>query len=104
MMVSYEFYVNQFHGTAISETEWPGLSARAEEVLARYKRYYRVTGDGEDMAVCAMAEAFQGFGQGLKAAQIGSVSVTFGDNTPRAREQVLYSLASRYLDIYRGRA
>lgn len=109
-MVSYEFYVNQYKGSAISETDWPGLSARAADVLERYKRYYRVISpkpDGEDMALCAMAEGFQAFetGGAVKAAEIGSISVTYGDwiNTPRGREQELYRRACQYLEIYRGK-
>lgn len=109
-MPDYEFYVNQYHGTAIPEGDWQGLGDRAAAVLDRYKRHYRVTSPSpaaEDMAVCAMAEAFQAFQNGgvVKAAAIGSTSVTYGDrdNSPRAREQALYQAAGRYLEIYRGK-
>lgn len=108
-MADYQFYVNSYKGAAISEADWPGLAARAEAVLSRYKRHYRVTAPGpeaEDMAVCAMAEGLQALAGGAVAsAQIGSVSVSYalGDNTPKGREQTLYRLASRYLDIYRGK-
>ena len=112
----YGFYRDTFRGTAISETDWPALEARARDQLARYKRAYRVTGEesAENMAICAMAEALDYFaaaqnGQGgLRYASVGSVSVSGKgiysqvDISARAQAQELYRCASTYLDISRA--
>ena len=120
-MVDYTFYANTFHGGAISKEDWPRYEARAAAQLARYKRIYTVTTpedslDAESMAVCAMAEAMQGFdliangeGGAIQSASIGSVSTSCGnagsnavDITPKGQARELYRLACLYLDIYRG--
>lgn len=117
-MPDYDFYRNAYHGGAIPAEEWPAYEGRAADQLARYKRIYTVTAPGPDseaMAVCAMADALQGFdllagGEGgpVQSASIGSVSVSYGsavqavDLTPRGQARELYRLASLYLDICRG--
>lgn len=120
-MISYDFYVNVYHGRTIPLEEWEPYEARAAEQLARYKRIYTVTvpedmPDGENRAVCAMAEALYGFdlltsGEGgpVQSASIGSVSVSYGsaaaqtvDLSPKGQERELYRIARRYMDIYRG--
>lgn len=114
--MDYGFYARQYRGTAISETDWPFLSARAAEQLARYKRDYAVTGseEAENKAVCAMAEAMQYFtaaqnGEGgLRYASVGNVSVSGKgiysqvDISPAAQARELYRCACQYLTIYRG--
>ena len=114
--MGYEFYVNQYGGSAIDEGQWPELSRRASEKLAQYKRRYRVTGGEtqERMAVCAMAEAMAYFsaaqnGQGgLRYASVGSVSVSGKgiysqvDISPEAQERELYRIVGQYLTVYRG--
>ena len=76
--MDYEFYVNQYKGQAIDAAQWPALCARASELLAQYKRQYRIVPEetGEAMAVCAMAEVMDFFaqarnGQGGAAVCIG---------------------------------
>ena len=117
-MVDYEFYTNEYHGSSISESDWPVFSARATEQLRRYRRIYKVTiptdtNNAEAMAVCAMADVFSWFvaaqnGTGAVAsASIGSVSVSYGsgssmDTSPKAQEKELYRAARTYLEIYRG--
>lgn len=119
MTADWDFYHDTFHGGAIPEEEWPQYEARAADQLARYQRIYTVTAPGpnsEAMAVCAMAEALQGFdllagGEGgpVQSASIGSVSVSYGnaaaqavDLSPRGQARELYRCACLYLDIYRG--
>ena len=116
-MVSYDFYVNTYLGSSITEQEWPALSARAQEQLNHYKRTYTVTApeeSSEAMAVCAMADALAYFtaaqnGMGAVAsASIGSVSVSYGnaastvDLSPKGQAKELYRCASLYLEFYRG--
>lgn len=118
-MVDYSFYTDTYSGDAISEADWPALERRAAAQLERYKRIYEVTAPkdtSEEMAVCAMAEAFYGFdlianGEGgpVSSASIGSVSVSYGsaaqkavDLTAKGQAQELYRCACLYLDIYRG--
>lgn len=120
-MVSYEFYTETYHGGAISEHDWLFYEGKAADQLRQYKRIYTVSApldppDGESMAICAMAEALQGFdliangeGGAVQSASIGSVSTSFGsagasavDVSPKGQAKELYRLASKYLDIYRG--
>ena len=116
-MVDYTFYVDTYHGGAISAEDWPLFEARASDQLGRYKRIYTVTApadDAESMAVCAMAEALAyftaaqngGAGQ-VSSASIGSVSVNYGggssvDLSASGQARELYRCACLYLDIYRG--
>ena len=120
-MTDYDFYANVYLGSAIEPEEFPSYALRAYEQLARYKRIYTVTvpedlPDGEDRAVCAMAEALHGFdllanGEGgpVQSASIGSVSVSYAGTTaqamdlsPKGQARELYRCASLYLDIARG--
>lgn len=116
-MTSYDFYTGNYHGGSISPEDWPCYEALAAAQLARYKRIYRVHTPrprSGDMAVCAMADAFQSFdllanGEAgpIQSASIGSVSSSYAgaqgaDLSPRGRERALYRCASFYLDICRG--
>ncbi|MBQ0165383.1 MAG: hypothetical protein KBS75_09345 [Bacteroidales bacterium] len=114
MAVEYTFYTNEYHGTAIAQTDWEELEARAQDMLARYKRIYTVESpetNSEAMAICAMAEALDYFtnaanGLVFQSSSIGSVSSTRGggavDTSPAAQNRELYRSASLYLNIYRG--
>lgn len=42
-MITYDFYKSSYHGSSISESEWPMLEARAADQLAYYRRIYSVT-------------------------------------------------------------
>lgn len=120
-MVAFEFYTDTYKGGVISKEDWPRYEARAAAQLARYKRIYTVTtpedsSDAESMAICAMAEALQGFdliangeGGAIQSASIGSVSTSYGstgaqtvDLSPAGQSRELYRIACLYLDIYRG--
>lgn len=114
--MDYGFYVNQYKGQAIDKEQWPALSDRALELLAQYKRQYRIVPEetGEAMAVCAMAEVMDFFAQarngqgGLRYVSVGSVSASgkgvYGqmDISPEAENRELYRCARRYLHIERG--
>ena len=109
-MADYEFYTSTYLGGSIPEADFPRLSKRAGEQLARYKRIYTVTAPGassEDMAVCAMADAlyyFEAAQNAPKSASIGSVSSSLGDvdTSQKAQAKELYRCAALHLDIYRG--
>lgn len=104
-MVKYEFYVNQYLGSAIPEKAFSGMAAQAERVLTRFKQVYRVESSGkeaESMAICAMAESlWQNRNRGLSSANVGSVSVRYETDRNALRRE-LYDKACIYLDIYRG--
>lgn len=111
------FYQDVYGGTALEGEELTACAARAEDVLARFERAYRVAEavpNGRKMALCAMAEAIAYFEAaqngrgGLRYASVGTVSVSGKgiysavDISPAAQERELYRCASTYLDIYRG--
>ena len=116
-MVSYDFYLNEYHGSSVSEEHWPVLEQEASAKLSQYKRRYTVTApeeNSEAMAVCAMAETLDYFDEllncnvAVQSASVGSVSVTYDnsakavDISPKGKEKELYRAACLYLDIYRG--
>ncbi len=119
-MTDWEFYCNVYCGNAIPLEDWPCCETRAAEQLGHYKRIYTVSvpddmPDGEQRAVCAMAEALYSFdllanGEGgpIQSASIGSVSASYGgaaqtvDLSPQGQAKELYRAACRYLDICRG--
>lgn len=112
----YDFYRNEYRGSAIDQEDFPELVARARDQLEMYRRSYRVRGDGqaEKMALCALAEVIGYFdaaqnGQGgLRYASVGTVSISGKgiysqvDITPAAQEKELFRTAARYLEICRG--
>ncbi|MBQ7340908.1 MAG: hypothetical protein IJW41_01905 [Oscillospiraceae bacterium] len=106
-MVEYDFYVNSYLGSAIPEKAFPGMAKRAQDTLERYERLYKVVSSGEDarsMAICAMAEALYEAQrrQGLRSANVGSVTVHYEDGSAKSLNRELYQRACIYLDIYRG--
>ena len=113
--------MNVYCGRVIPSEDVAEYLARAGEQLLRYQRMYIVhvphgMWDGEERAVCAMAESLYSFdliasGEGgpVQSAAIGSVSVSYGsrsvqavDVSPEGQAKELYRCARRYLDIYRG--
>ncbi len=104
-MVDFEFYVNQYVGSAIPEKAFAGVAAQAQRYLDRLKNVYRVESSGaeaENMAVCAMAEAiWENRNKGVASASVGSVAVRYETDRP-SLGQTLYERACIYLDIYRG--
>lgn len=106
-MVDYDFYVNSYLGYAIPEKAFPGMAARAQEVLAQFGRMFRVVSSGqisEKMAVCAMAEKLyeRARSRGVKTASVGSVSVSYSSSSTDSLSRELLRSARIYLDIHRG--
>ena len=86
--VTYAFYTDAYHGTAVAEGEWDHAALLASAHLDRIKALARVTpyGDAdecESMAICAMAEVIATWNDatasshGVTSERIGSVSVTY---------------------------
>lgn len=113
-MVTYDFYVDKYHGGSVSEDNWPALERDACAKLRQYKNSFTVTAPeetSEAMAVCAMAEVLDAYElarSGVQSASIGSVSVSYASAVPdtdfsmKSQERALYRAACMYLDIYRG--
>ena len=97
-MVDYEFYVNDYLGSAIPEKAFSGVAAQARQWLQYLKSNYRVTSSGmeaEKLAMCAMAEA-------LWHRQSGALGFSGKSGETKSLGRELYEKASIYLDIYRG--
>lgn len=107
-MIDYDFYVNDYLGSAIPEKSFSGVAARAAEGLERLKRRYRVLPTdemSEKMALCAMAEALyhhKNRKAGVTSATVGGVSVRYESAGTKKLQQQLLEQARIYLDIYRG--
>ena len=107
-MVSYDFYLNEYAGKSIPQSDWTEAEKRAEDVLEHYEKIYTVEADDEtkyDMAICAIAEAVNFFGNApTVSSSIGSVSTGASavDISPKAQNKEFYRCASLYLNIYRG--
>ena len=106
-MLSYDFYINEYNGNSIEESEWPNACARAEDILEKFKRLYTV--EGEDVsfnkAICAIAESVVFFDTvPTGSSSIGSVSTSAPavDISPKAQNKEYYRAASLYLEFYRG--
>ena len=98
-MVDYEFYVNDYLGSAIPEKTFSGVAAQARQWLQYLKNNYRVVSSGaeaEKMAMCAMAEALWS----RRSGDLSFPGSKTGEKQSLGRE--LYEKASIYLDIYRG--
>lgn len=57
----YEYYINEFYGTAIAETDFPGLAIKASQMVDYYTSGRSKTARGDDFtavknATCALAE------------------------------------------------
>ena len=42
-MVKYAFYKENYHGSSISEVDWPVFCSRAHDQLNKYKQIYRIS-------------------------------------------------------------
>lgn len=102
-MVSYEFYINEYHGASLTEAEWPVMEARAQLQMEKWQRSIRFEGDERAfaMAICATAESMGEMDAGgcLRSASIGSVSVEY---RVYGREKAMLNRVGTYLDVYRG--
>lgn len=110
MAVDYSFYVNNYGGDSITADEFDRIALRVQAVLDKYKRIWTVkepTEDAEEMALCAMADAFYFYEakqNEYQSSSIGSVSSSKGgmDISTQAQDREMYKCASLYLDIYKG--
>ena len=96
-MVDYEFYVNDYLGSAIPEKAFSGVAAQARQWLQYFKNSYRVTSSGRDaekLAMCAIAEALWNHRKGELTGHSAGEQKHLG--------RALYQAAAIYLDIYRG--
>lgn len=105
-MANYDFYVNTYLGSLLTENTFPGYAQRAREYLDRLCRICRVVGgeEAKAMAVCAMAETLCREGKrqiGVTSATVGEVSVRYAEGGSLLGR--LYDQAGIYLDIYRGK-
>lgn len=62
--VDYDYYKNEFYGTAIAEADFPGLAVRASAMVDYYTSGQARTATGDDLtavknATCALAEVVQ---------------------------------------------
>lgn len=98
-MPDFGYYTDCFAGSLIPEKDWYPSVTRAAQILADYKRHYRVVGDTEP-ALCAMAEAVYTASQrkGIASTTLGSMSVHYRDT----EQKQCYRAACQYLEIYRG--
>lgn len=116
--VTYQFYVDEYHGGAVSSEEWPAAEREAQAELARLQRICTVTAPTENslsFAICAAAEVLTQQARAsasnesgpVSSASIGSVSVSYGHSTDRASAHTadrreLMDAFTMYLDIYTG--
>lgn len=88
-MTDYRYYVENYLGEDIPESEFPRVMRRAQAELARMRDVYAVAPrpgldptEADAMAVCAIADAMYEFDQedaarGLTKVTVGSVSETY---------------------------
>ena len=88
-MTNYRYYVENYLGEDIPESEFPRVMRRAQAELARMRDVYAVAPrpgldptEADAMAVCAIADAMYEFDQedaarGLTKVTVGSVSETY---------------------------
>lgn len=104
-MVDFEFYANDYLGSAIPEKHFSGVAAQAQRYLDRLKDTYRVVSSGveaEKLAQCAMAETlWDRRNDGVSSSKVGNMTVRYAQDKTSLRRE-LYEKASIYLDIYRG--
>jgi len=93
----YTYYVTSFLGSAIAESDFPALALRASAYIDQIT-FNRAATDTENTAaiknaMCAIAEELQRQDQtdgvdGITSESVGSHSVTYANNSSRARSNV----------------
>lgn len=95
-MPTYEFYVNTYMGNQIAEHDFPRLITRAGVYLEKFSR----TDENKlNMAMCAVAEAWQVNEQGgeLASQSVGGWSKSYQQSKPKTNEQRLLDAVKMYL-------
>ena len=105
-MPDYIFYREIFLGTAIPESAYAGMLARAAGWLRQLEGSCRVTAYGEEsrkFALCAAAETlyFHGGKQGIAQTSVGGVTVRY-EQGGIPLQRLLLDAVSGYLEVYRG--
>lgn len=118
--VTYSYYAETYHGSAIGESDWNGYEARSRAQLAKFYAQFKLTpydGDfekAESNAICAMAEQLQNVdfivngGAGIASATIGTVSVNNGkaleaiDVSEAGQERALIKCVQLYFNVFAG--
>ena len=105
-MPDYGFYRDVYRGTAISQTAFAGLIARAEGWLRQLEDSCRVEQYGLEsrkMAVCAAAEVLYHHGgkRGVAETSVGGVTVRY-EQGGVPLQRLMLDAVSGYLDVYRG--
>lgn len=92
--VDYDYYKNEFYGTAIAETDFPGLAMKGSHMVDFYTGGQARTATGDDLtavknAACAFAEIIQDEGR-LTAATFSS------DRTSQVQSETVGSWSRSY--------
>jgi len=115
-MPDYEYYTNVYYGSAIGESEWAAVSARAYDYIDYITRGGADDSEAVKKAVCAVADKYyeiesakaQAMSGALASETVGSWSVTYrtGSEISASYGSELYGIALRYLSntglLYRG--
>ena len=105
-MPDYQFYLTDYEGGMIRESEFSDLRATAARWLQKLERCCRVTPYGPDsrkMAICAIAETLAVWNRKHEYLEtsVGGVRVRYQQSDVPLQRQLLQN-ASGYLEIYRG--
>ena len=95
-MPTYEFYVSTYMGNQIAEHDFPRLISRA----GVYLKKFNVTDENKlNMAMCAVAEAWQTNEQGgeLASQSVGGWSKSYQQTKPKTNEERLLDAVKMYL-------
>ena len=95
-MPTYEFYVSTYMGNQIAEQDFPRLITRAGVYLEKFN----CTDESKlNMAMCAVAEAWQTNEQGgeLASQSVGGWSKSYQQTKPKTNEQRLLDAVKMYL-------
>lgn len=99
-MPDYKFYTDTYFGNQIAEADFPRLSLRAENWLESLGRDLSgIPPDKLNMAICAVAEAWQTNEQGgeLASQSVGGWSKSYQQAKPKTNEQRLLDAVKMYL-------
>jgi len=95
-MPTYEFYVSTYMGNQIAEHDFPRLISRAGVYLEKFN----VTDENKlNMAMCAVAEAWQTNEQGgdVASQSVGGWSKSYQQTKPKTNEERLLEAVKMYL-------
>ena len=105
-MPDYGFYRDVYLGSAIPESAYTGMIARAGSWLRQLENSCRVVSYGEEsrkLALCAAAETlyFHGSKQGIAQTSVGGVTVRYEQGGVPLQRLLLQAVGG-FLEVYRG--